>query len=249
MTILTKFQWNPVLAPVYSLGWMTAFLLTAVFCVPQTGWADDAAMLNGNTSISRGQQSKESGQNMDLRSIDLKALYRKLESIDLRLASLERERRRIDVDDTSSNRSLGKIEHSTAQERPRLEVDFSKDKQAAPAAGDLTQQQIDQMWRFFSREIHDQAWSNTGAMTARHSWERLALSGSMLQSVDCRTTLCRIHVKHDSQKAREQFRALTGTMLSYPADGAIHSVMNGADTAGTVVYFTREGYSLPNLDG
>ncbi len=70
--------------------------------------------------------------------------------------------------------------------------------------------------------------------------------GSSLQTVECRTTLCRIRVIHDSEEAKDQFIAEFPNALPWETEAYIENNDEQDGKISTVVYLSREGHSLPD---
>lgn len=90
----------------------------------------------------------------------------------------------------------------------------------------------------------DSAWSDEATSVISYAFGTDTLQTSMLQSVDCRSTLCKLEVSHDENHDQESFEmdmvvsfAETlprGTMYRDPARPGV-----------SVIYLARKGHSLP----
>jgi len=94
----------------------------------------------------------------------------------------------------------------------------------------------------------DSAWSDEAASTISYAFGVDTLQTSMLQSVDCRSTLCKLEVFHDENYDQEAF---TMAMMDSFAETLPQGTMyrDPARPGVSVIYLARKGHSLPAATG
>ncbi len=90
----------------------------------------------------------------------------------------------------------------------------------------------------------DTAWSDEAASTISYAFGADAMQTSMLQSVDCRSTLCKLEVFHDENYDQEAF---TMEMMESFAETLPKGTMyrDPARPDVSIIYLARKGHSLP----
>jgi hypothetical protein len=97
----------------------------------------------------------------------------------------------------------------------------------------------------------DANWSRASAIQLRTIFGRVGGGAATIRSVDCRQTICRAELSHDTEQAARDFMddwmtaparlewkgPLTGGVESTDPGGTVHSVF----------YFAREGNELPEM--
>jgi hypothetical protein len=99
------------------------------------------------------------------------------------------------------------------------------------------------------QESADGVWSIQAAEALREALANEALSGTTVQDINCRSTLCRLQVVHDN---REQ-QALFEHDFSFKVGQLLPRMMTHSEeqTDGTIsatIYLAREGNELPRSD-
>ena len=189
---------------------------------------------------------------------DLDLLLSTLESINLRMATLENEQHKMALKIKSVTQAQNQLINSVSNEKfdaKKLELELEleqeqeqeQEQELIHSVEEMKQQKIENFSSYYNSEEYDTDWTLTTYEVVTQSMERLALSNSQLDSVDCRSTLCRMELSHDDDQSLQNFRGQVGMLFAYPVDGMIYSVDNGTETPGTVVYFTREGHDLPEI--
>jgi hypothetical protein len=72
--------------------------------------------------------------------------------------------------------------------------------------------------------------------------------GARLQSLACKSSLCRVEVSHGDPEAQEAFLERLTYLAPFDSEGLIRRVAGADGTQRTVVYFARQGHRLPSLD-
>lgn len=171
-----------------------------------------------------------------------------LESINLRLASLEDEYRK--MEDKINSLSLVAKQTQAFESDDPVEPEppeMEDEPEPEQSMAERKQQKINQISDYHHAETSDIEGTLKIQGVLEESMERLTLENSQLNSVDCRSSLCRMEFSHADGQSRDLLTGQVGMLLDYPTDGVIVSVENGTDTPDTVVYFTREGQELPDF--
>lgn len=72
--------------------------------------------------------------------------------------------------------------------------------------------------------------------------------GGRLQSLACKSSLCRVEVSHGDLETQEAFLERLTYLAPFDSEGLIRRVVAADGTQRTVVYFARQGHRLPALD-
>jgi hypothetical protein len=103
--------------------------------------------------------------------------------------------------------------------------------------------------RHFAGEARDPAWSAQVTASVGEALQDPAFAGSTLLHAECGTTLCRVDVAHDGFAAEQGFFPTAMSTPPFDHGGMAHRVHDpSSDKSRTVVYFAREGHTLPSLD-
>ncbi len=95
----------------------------------------------------------------------------------------------------------------------------------------------------------DTPWAGASERTIREVSVNPELAGSSVQSVECRTTICRVEVLHDSEQAADRFGGPFLAKLPNLPRGMVRRYPPDADgRSRSVVFLAREGHRLPILD-
>lgn len=99
------------------------------------------------------------------------------------------------------------------------------------------------------QESADGVWSIQAAEALREVLASEALSGTTVQDIDCRSTLCRLQVVHDNREQQalfeHDFRFKVGQLLPRMM---MHSEEQTDGTISATIYLAREGHELPRSD-
>jgi hypothetical protein len=103
----------------------------------------------------------------------------------------------------------------------------------------------------FSREVADHEWSTKAQQTTQQKISALMPNNSEVLSVDCRTSLCRVEMTHQSL---DDYRRFLDSAYMQPEshlwDGPSFSTLLENSGSGPVVavsFLFREGQSPPNM--
>ena len=72
--------------------------------------------------------------------------------------------------------------------------------------------------------------------------------GARLQSLACKSSLCRVEVSHGDLETQEAFLERLTYLAPFDSEGLVRRVAGPDGTQRTVVYFARSGHRLPSLD-
>jgi len=97
----------------------------------------------------------------------------------------------------------------------------------------LTSQEIDSVWR---EQAHEKIESLIEAQES---------AGSSIVSVDCRDTLCKLDLAHADQSSAENFLEEFPAHMAWNNESFIETEIQIDGSIRTMVYFSRDGESLP----
>jgi hypothetical protein len=98
-----------------------------------------------------------------------------------------------------------------------------------------------------ARQARDPAWSAQAEASVAAALRTEAFTGSTLLRADCGTTLCRVEVSHDGLSAEQGFLSNVKSTPPFDQGGfALPIHEPGSDKSRTIVYFAREGHTLPS---
>ena len=96
-------------------------------------------------------------------------------------------------------------------------------------------------------ERTDAAWAPSQVARMTESFAESLPAGSTLASLECRSSLCRAELRHDSQDAQEEAIAALPQADGWSSRGSIHLVQDERGLA-SVFYVAREGMGLPQIE-
>lgn len=109
------------------------------------------------------------------------------------------------------------------------------------------QQHIDDT---FANQTRDEIWASSMTVEIEEAFQEPELSAGRLASTDCRATMCRVEVLHDTQDSMELFEFQNHLLINLAEEfpTAHTRQVEGPDGLRTVVHFVRKGEQLPQLD-
>lgn len=128
----------------------------------------------------------------------------------------------------SSNEELKSKEflHGKSSNK-ELDTDQNQDKELNRLESEIATQDI------------DMAWSSTAENQILRGFSERFPEGSNMVAVNCRTTLCRIQVVHDSQEAKEHFIEQFPDTIPWDHEGFFYNTEDNG-VVSSVAYITRE---------
>jgi hypothetical protein len=123
----------------------------------------------------------------------------------------------------------------TSEVHPPDDPVVDGDAWAADAAIDLNRQ--------LAEERVDPKWSATMNTRIQGFFAEDSLAGVSVTGVDCRSTLCKVAVRIDTEAGRERLIADASRMLEPDAEALLH--IEGDADPQIEVYMTRMGHALP----
>lgn len=102
---------------------------------------------------------------------------------------------------------------------------------------------------FLGAQSIDTTWSQDAALAVTEASDSEELAGSIVDGVECRSSLCRVEVSHADAEAAGQFELLFPMQVA----DALPQIRYFTEQLGdgrsiTVMYLAREGYELPAED-
>lgn len=160
---------------------------------------------------------------------DLETLKSQLASVAATVTTLSRRA------DTTAAAEERLMEDASYMEAHLAQQDEQNDQYMADIETSLLNEQTDPQWSSRASSSIEQA------LLSEH------LTDTALVAVDCRFTLCRVEVEHDSPQALAQFQTAFSQLIEgAELQPAIVDTESAEDWSTTVVYLIRDGYSLPN---
>jgi len=102
----------------------------------------------------------------------------------------------------------------------------------------------------FAIEVRDEIWANSMSNEITEALQKPELAAGRLTDVDCRSTMCRVEVLHDTRDSAELFE-FENHLLVHMATKLPNTYtrkVEGPDGLRTVMLFVREGEQLPQLE-
>jgi len=101
----------------------------------------------------------------------------------------------------------------------------------------------------FSQQSKDGTWSQSAENELNAKLLPCAVDGSRVQQLECRTTLCKVRIEHQSEQGFRDFMKRAFAQPSW--HGAMVSRVepqapNGA--VANVMFFSKEGHDMPSLE-
>lgn len=139
---------------------------------------------------------------------------------------------------------VAQLESSDSEQWDALAQREPADEPAGPPAGEAaaTEAVVATMTSQLDHERADPAWSPEAERVITASID--VASGTHITALDCRATLCRLEVQHDSELARDRYT--TAVLPSLPLSSEMF-FRHTEDARGTrtVTYISRPGHALP----
>lgn len=98
---------------------------------------------------------------------------------------------------------------------------------------------------FHAGERVDPSWSGGAARSVADTFRKASLEGSSLASTDCRSTMCKLEIEHESPSAQLYFMQHIPADPPFDTAGFYHRVEAEDGSFRTVLYVARDGYPLP----
>jgi hypothetical protein len=110
------------------------------------------------------------------------------------------------------------------------------------------EEHVGQLNAILEQEAVDAEWAGKAVARIRGALEATELKATRLLGVDCRTTACRVTVRHDDQAAAEEFQMRFTQEVSdlLPNTSMTHFDL-GREGSETVIHLARDGYRLPRV--
>lgn len=89
----------------------------------------------------------------------------------------------------------------------------------------------------FLSEPYDASWAPAVEAEVWNDFEKSDLQTSRLDSVDCRTTVCRIEISHQDQQAQSEFLVQMAQQAN-GRSGTVHQI-DGSDSLATLIYLSK----------
>jgi hypothetical protein len=97
----------------------------------------------------------------------------------------------------------------------------------------------------FEQEPRDRAWGNQMESRVTSAVSAAAFPGTHVESVDCRSTLCKVVLSHDDAAAEQAVGSFPMAVPEF-AEGTLSASNDAKGRLLTVGYFARSGHKLPS---
>lgn len=98
----------------------------------------------------------------------------------------------------------------------------------------------------FASEAKDATWAPAAEHLARVRLQDVLRDGSILHSVECKTSMCRIESEHKSETIHQAFLRAAFVDAPRPWNGALFIAPSEGQQAMRVLFIWREGYDPPS---
>ncbi len=109
------------------------------------------------------------------------------------------------------------------------------------------QERITTLETEFTAQATDPRWSPQAVDHITHVLNNDALSGTTLANLVCATTLCRLEVRHRDEESRDRFMGEIFPSLGWQTKAYSQTSARDDRSFTTLLYLSREGYSLPSV--
>jgi hypothetical protein len=154
-------------------------------------------------------------------------------------------------------RELAKREQTIADQGLPLSENLGDDSLAGDAYNEasdapnseqaVVQQRVAVIESELASQATDPLWSPEAVEHVRKVFSNESFDGDTLLDVVCATTFCRLEVTHADEDSRGQFMDQIFPTLRWQTEGYSHTIDNHDGSYNSVLYLSREGYSLPPL--
>jgi hypothetical protein len=211
------------------------------------GWPVDAHCPRGcraeEASVRSQPQRSEELQptlaQLNTRLAALEAGQHRLSTLSRRLEQLEATQRTL----SQSLDEVGNVQAKTSDPAPASEDSLKEAQEPASAQAVIAHYEA-----VFWNERRDAAWSRETETRILQAWEGAVLPGSHLLMASCQSSLCRLEVGHDNERAHELVMMQLAALIPFGTEGIAYPLIDGEERIGSVFYLAREGYPLPRLE-
>jgi hypothetical protein len=163
------------------------------------------------------------------------------------IESLKNDRKKLEKRSDETDREIAQLRSqswSLSQDQAATAPQLTPKQKLERAAAQI-QAQVELVEGTLRTETVDPRWTDGAEATLRETFHKENMKGFQLWAVTCRTTLCRTELTLEgSSSPEESFKRLAN---SVPWQGQGFVRIDPGESAGIVLYLSREGYSLPRL--
>jgi hypothetical protein len=121
------------------------------------------------------------------------------------------------------------------------------DADAIASEGAFVQERITALESELTSQATDPLWSPTAERHITSVFSNESLHGNTLANLGCAATLCWLEVMHIDEDSRDYFMDEILPSLGWKTESYSYTLDNNDGSFNTVLYLSREGYSLPSL--
>lgn len=91
----------------------------------------------------------------------------------------------------------------------------------------------------------DMTWNAVAVSSITEVMNAPQFSGSTLIRAECRSTMCKAEVDHESPEALDRFVTQFALVLGWASNSRVQAIDHPDGSSRTIVYFSRDGHNLP----
>lgn len=180
----------------------------------------------------------------------LRAVQKQLELNEQARAEASPVDRNVGSPEPSAKTAMTNLE--LAPQSPRPTVDSTENELDALAAIEAEERQIRKARQTLDEQLAseevDTQWSNSVMMTLKEAWTEPTFTGSQIDSIDCRSTLCRINISNRDSTSDEAFGDSYWSVPPFTQGPSFYNRIENADgSTSWTIYVARERHELSIL--
>ena len=206
--------------------------------------------LNMENSLTEpmAQNENNSGLSDHLTNDDLQALHKQIELLKSRISVLEHQQFRQRSHEALIARQGQQTAVSENDEINQMPIDLIELNETAYI--EQEQQRIDTLLSTIETSLHnepvDSQWVTETRAVIADTFASEEFAGADLTNIECRTSLCRVEVLHESMQSVADFDSKWPHKLATVLPNALIDRMELDDgSVSTLIYLARMGYNLP----
>lgn len=190
-----------------------------------------------------------SGGRDDPTTDDLVVLKHDMALVKSDLASLRASLTSLATQVQSASLSRGKPAERIPHEEPQAIDSQAQDAAAMEENAKLQETRLEAIEATLRGEAIDATWAAQATDAVEQAFEDKALEGSVLDALECRSTLCRVEVTHPNPTARADFMLRFPMMVGPVLPSTTTQLIEADDGSSTTwIYLARQGHELSPLE-
>lgn len=225
-------------------GWPsnTEGLAARAALIPEVFEPEDGAAARPRAS---GRSSTSDDSSLKRLESGFQRLKQQVQQVQAEQARLQTQQRELAQRYEDLVRSLGASDGQTPSDDVSAHEEDASNTGPMPSDDELLAARREHLDQELAMQPADEEWSLAAAEQIATAVGEAMLEGSQLLQAECRTTLCRAEVVHESKADLDLFMERFHAALSWQTNSRNHTTNYQDGRVETVVYLAREGYSLP----